>query len=383
MYNRPYGPIAYPLLHTSPTINEDLRACFLRVAFQNDPKFSKIRPLSTTTLLGLASHQLLEAAARGEFDSTPDNLMENVIHQRWILILQLAVKHLQKQAVLPIPIFIKWPKYALRMVGACRTAIKITKTRRHFETVSSRTDTASYSQNEAEVWYEGWNRKLVGRIDLIRHTNTGIEVIEFKSGIVIEQSETEDIIQHIREPYERQVSLYSALVYENEGQWPIAITVESLLDGSHMVQVTPEDAKKAVDEALRLLTTYNHMVAIQDVIATPTPATCLWCTFKALCNDFLKAADTSWIGSPVTVIGRLTDIHIAHPCFLSLEILGGNHSKGHTTIRGVPVKLMTKFAKLEGSVFSFNGLKRESGTEDLFFDWCSSCWNWSSLARAV
>ena len=83
----------------------------------------------------------------------------------------------------------------------------------------------SARQAKVEVWYEGYDGKLVGRIDLLRYTSSGIELVDYKSGLVMQQDETDGNIQHLREPYERQMLLYTALVHKNEDQWPGTVTV--------------------------------------------------------------------------------------------------------------------------------------------------------------
>ena len=61
---RTRSPAVTPLPKTSPALNEVLRACYLRAAFQNDPMFSNVRVLSTSAALGTIAHRLLEMSAR-------------------------------------------------------------------------------------------------------------------------------------------------------------------------------------------------------------------------------------------------------------------------------------------------------------------------------
>ena len=83
MRDRPDGPSVYPLSRTSAALNEVLRDCFLRAAFQTDSQLSGIRSLSTASVLGSVSHQLLEEAAQGKFDSASETDLEEEVAQRW------------------------------------------------------------------------------------------------------------------------------------------------------------------------------------------------------------------------------------------------------------------------------------------------------------
>jgi len=76
IYDRPTELIIRPLKHTSPITHEELRVCFMRVAFQTNRRFLGIRPISTSAILGSISHRLLEVASRGEFDNTTEGTLE-------------------------------------------------------------------------------------------------------------------------------------------------------------------------------------------------------------------------------------------------------------------------------------------------------------------
>lgn len=82
MRDRPNGPSFHTLRRTSPALNEVLRVCFLRAAFQADPQFSSVRSLSTAATLGTVSHRLLESAARGELDDTLEQNLDTGCRQK-------------------------------------------------------------------------------------------------------------------------------------------------------------------------------------------------------------------------------------------------------------------------------------------------------------
>jgi len=370
IYDHPAGLIAKPLLRTSPATNEALRECFLRAAFQTDQQYSDINLVSTYASLGSISHHLLEVASRGEFDDISEDVLEEAIRERWMECVQSEVQSLQDRTIISVPLPVKWPKYALRMVAACRAAFRITLKRRGKRSEAEH----EFAANQTEVWYEGYSGKLVGRIDLIRHTSSGIELVDYKSGLVIEQDEIDGTSKRIKEPYERQVLLYAALVYENERQWPIMVTVESLVDGPHIVRFTPEAARQAVDEALRLLDTYNRQAAARSIRGAPSPSTCYWCGFKAFCTYFLEAADISWSGFSTTVIGKVKSIHLDYPSSISLDITGGDHHKGLANIRGIPMELTNILNGSEDDIILLSNIKRTPGSNDLLFDWSSMLW---------
>ena len=375
MRDRPNGPSFHPLWRTSPALNEVLRHCFLRAAFQADHQFSDVRSLSTAAVLGTVSHRLLEAAAQGEFDSARGANLDTAVAHRWAELMEFEEQALQRRAHSPVPSHTRWPKHALRKATACKVAARITL-QRHRGLLGASTAAVSSSLTQAEVWYEGYGGRLAGRVDLVRRTSAGIELIDYKSGLVIEQGEAEGADHRVRESYARQVLLYAALVHENEGRWPIKVTVESLIQGPHEVTVTPDRAEGAVDEALDLLDAYNREATARAVHGQPDPSTCSWCDFKAVCPDFLETAEDSWTGPSTTVIGTLRTVHPEPPSYVSLDVTGGDHPKESITVRGVPPHVVSKLSGLEGCSLSLGGVRQTLGSNDLLYSWASQSWRW-------
>jgi len=254
MYECPLEPSVTPLEHTSPTRNEELRECFLRVVFQSDKNYSHIWYVSTHALLGSIAHKLMELVTHGDFDDVGENELDKEINKCWQELVQNEVKNLKDNIMSKVPEPVKWPKYALKMVAACRFASRIASQRQQQPIYLI---APSMEPPKSEVWYEGYGGKLIGRIDFIRHTDSGLEIIDYKSGYVMQQEETGGYVQQLREGYKRQMLLYAALVHINEGQWPSKLIMESLIDGSHVVDYTPIESEKTVEEALLILDLYN------------------------------------------------------------------------------------------------------------------------------
>ena len=372
---RPYGPSLHPLRRTSPAVNEVLRSCFLRAAFQADDQFSGIRSLSTSTVLGTVAHSLLEAAARGEFDKTSRANLDTAVAQKWDALVDSEEQALQERAYGSVPTHTRWPRHALRKATACKVASRIALQRGR-ASLSISSTAATSASTQTEVWYEGYGGRLVGRIDLLRRSSAGTELIDFKSGLVVEQGEVDGIDLQVKGEYERQVQLYAALIHENEGRWPIKSVVESLVQGPHEVSITSYGVKSAVDEALGLLDAYNREASEGVIRGQPEASTCRWCHFKAICPDFLETAEGSWAGSSNTVIGTLRSVHLEPPSSFRLDITGGDHPRDSIVVRGVPPPLASRLSELEGSKLSLGGLLRTLGSKDLYFDWTSQGWQW-------
>jgi len=373
MYERPLGPVIMPLEHTSPTRNEELRECFLRTAFQSDQHFSNIRFPSTYASLGSIAHKLMELVAHGDFDGVSEEDLDKAINKCWLELVQIEVYKFQDDVLSKVPEPVKWPKYALKMVASCKAASRIASQRQQkLITLGA----PSTELPKSEVWYEGYGGKLIGRIDFIRYTDSGMEIIDYKSGHVMQQGEIGGNTQQLLNGYKRQMLLYAALVHENEGQWPITLIIESLIDGSHMIDYTPIASEKTVEEALLLLDLYNEQAATNEINGSPSEDNCRWCQYKALCTSFLGNADISWNQPSATVVGRIVSTHLDPPAFLTLDISGGNYHREPINIRGIPSKIIPILEERSNCLVSLGNLKPTFGAEDLCFMWNSTFWLW-------
>ena len=379
---RTRSPAVTLLPKTSPALNEVLRACHLRAAFQNDPMFSDVRVLSTSAALGTIAHRLLEMSARGEFNAVFHSGLSQIIVEKWDELAATEAQNFSGLAVGTVPPPTRWPGFALKKASAVKAATRIAEGR--LRAVSGLTGVASDGPRRAqsEAWFEGQGGRLVGRIDLIRHTKAGTEVVDYKSGIVYDVNPSWDGTREVRASYVRQMLLYLSLVHEQDGKWPIKATIESLIDGPVDIEVDPEDAEKAVSEAMALLDSYNLASSRGEVVGSPTPANCRWCPYKPVCSDFLEVSDHTWDDMTTTIVGTLTSGSSDPLPFAELFITGGNHPSGETTLRGIPLTLLEEFRGLEGVTLSVVGVRRSPGSNDLSLNWYSQCWLWSTEPAA-
>ena len=373
MIVRSRGPTAHPLARSSPALNEMLRQCYLRAAFARNPDFSDVGTLSSAAVLGSVAHSLLEIAAKGEFDNLETEDLASAIERRWDERLEAEVSSMEKRALGSIPAPVQWAGYALKKASATRAASRIASRRICVPTGPP----PSLARTQAEVRYEGQGGRLVGGVDLVRHTRTGVEIVDYKTGLILDQKTDPENPSGIRPAYRRQMLLSSSLVYENEGVWPTKVTLESLVDGPLDIVVTPEEATGEVADAMQLLDDFNLLTSKGAVQGTPSVSSCRWCQFKPVCHDFFRVADSSWMEVVCTVIGTLTTVHPGSPPYLVIEVTGGNHPRDRITVRAVPSQLLGELFGMEGSTVSFVGARRSAGSTDLVLTWLSQCWLWS------
>ena len=346
---RTSGPVVIPIPKTSPALNEVLRACKLRAAFQNDPMFTDVRVLSMYAALGTIAHRLLEVCARGDFDTVSRSSLSQSIAQGWDNLAAAEAHNFSRLAIGPVPALPKWPGFALKKAGAVRAATRIAESRLEAMSGAAKSARAGLGYTQSEVWQEGQGGRLVGRIDLIRRTRAGTELVDYKSGIVYETDPSAEGSREIRASYVRQILLYLSLIHEQEGKWPVKATIESLMDGAVDVEIDPEEVGKAASEAIALLDSYNVASSRGEVVGSPTPANCRWCPYKPVCNDFLRVSDHTWDDVATTIVGTLMSVYSGSPPYAEFKYYRWQPSKWTNHIERNPSKITNRIGGLGGN----------------------------------
>jgi hypothetical protein len=87
-----------------------------------------------------------------------------------------------------------------------------------------------------------------------------------------------------------QLKLYAALYFQMYGIWPITIQIVPVAGAKLEVPFTHEECSKLLDEAAFTLKSLNSIISaggssIYEVLGTPTPQNCQFCSFAYLTQD--------------------------------------------------------------------------------------------------
>jgi CRISPR/Cas system-associated exonuclease Cas4 (RecB family) len=141
---------------------------------------------------------------------------------------------------------------------------------------------------------------LYGRADLIVRSSSQHQIIDYKSGGVLDRD-----TKRPREAYVRQLQLYAYLEHETSGSWPLSAHLFPLHGVPVEIDVDPEICSALAREALAILGEYNQAVpAVQP--ADPSPMHCKWCPFAAVCGSFWDACDSTWAPDLLAAAGMTT-----------------------------------------------------------------------------
>ncbi len=292
-----------PLPAISHTRAEDLRDCPLRVAFALSPPHRDAVPMSTAARIGTICHEILAAAAQGDFDDTELNA---AFADAWNeqLTLQEGAARASASGLRDGPPA-KWPNINLRKARLrvrLRDLVEARRSSADGHGGHGPAPAASQAPgNQVEARYDGFGGRITGRPDLILRRDGEVVIRDYKTGTIFAPDDDTD--SPAAEPamnprYRRQLLLYSALYHDQTGTWPAQAELVGL-DGKQLdIPIDPTEASAIAAEALALLDGYNQRVAQGDSahsLARPSPTTCASCSYCALCPPFWDAVSPSWL----------------------------------------------------------------------------------------
>lgn len=277
-----------PLKRSSPSQYLSLRKCQLREIYSSSG-FSLL-PRSPMAHIGTAIHEMLELSVKGIIQSDEDfyNAWDNIINRIESKIYDnLLERHF-------VPLSLSVFNYEVKKVLT------------HNFMVSNNSSFPGTSQgrgDSAESWVKTNDGKIVGRIDLTKTTREGIEIIDYKTGKILEEN------GQVKLEYLDQLKMYSALYYETNGVWPTKQSIIGLNMEKIEVDVDKKECSDLLNDAKRKLNETNEFIEAgfpAEEFAKPRPENCRWCLYRPGCNEYWKVLKTpgDW---PLDIRGQLKE----------------------------------------------------------------------------
>ena len=351
-----------PIQAISPSLAEVLRNCPLQAAFSRISRLKKSVLDNPKAWLGTAYHDVLEKL----WNSTKEELTDmELVEYLWknaidTLCQQAIIHPLNRRFATPE----KWPGYHL--VRACvrvRAEEYLAEQPRLRTTAGTVSNSTGVLREQRLIAMDG---KLVGKPDVVMDN----EIRDYKSGRIY--NTTTDGTQAVKQKYVRQLHLYGHLVYENCGYCPSKGILIPMQGPSIEINLDPETCAAEAAEAIKLLDSFNAKLAMPEEVSsitTPSPKTCRWCQYKALCPAFWNGVEDSWgeeLGS-ASVRGVLKEspalIHNGRAFSLSLEVSSGTTASSEVSIAPLDGEIHSQLAAFQTSdaVRIVNLYQRRSG----------------------
>jgi hypothetical protein len=338
-------PTSRAIARFSPTLVEAVTACALRAAFLQDPAFRGLRRPNPSSLLGQAAHRLIEDAVRGRFDVISVESLRGTLEEAWDAEVATAARRLAAAWTVAAPPPPRdWTGYELTHVRLVRRLARLVEQRRsRVSTLTSRGESAVVAERSLEDPTTG----LHGRPDRVERLSSRTCVVDLKAGWT-QQPE-------IRATQRRQLLLYAYLVYRDTGRWPDDMAIEDASGRRATDPVHPEEAIAALEEAVQAIQRFNSAVGSGQSplsLATPSPESCRYCPFRAVCGPYWNAVRIDWPMLP-SMLGEIT---ATSPAFGRVQLVAAQPSFriGSTiTVLGVAQAALPKLGEFVGVIDAY------------------------------
>lgn len=297
-----------------------LQECQLREIWQSQREVPPLLPGNTAAKIGIIIHRMLELTYKCLIRT------DNEIAAKWeeevrTIEQTMRTNHLDAN-LLPLSQSRNYEVKKLRCFLLLQRLLKGT------HNISS----SSITMNHSEVWLETIDKKIGGKVDLIRQTTNGAQLIDFKTGSIID-----DFSNSVKSEYQTQIKLYAALYHKVTGSWPNRLTLVGLDRAETDVEFSSGEAEYLLSAAKDLMESINKNILSnsQEYFAFPKPVTCYYCIFRPACHKYWsqRTLENAW---PTDIRGEVISIKTSPVGLLMVEI---NQEGNIVKVRGLdPVK---------------------------------------------
>lgn len=312
-----------PLSRISPSRFTSLQLCPLREIWAANNK-PRLLPLHPAAQLGTAVHKFIELGMCGKIRNEQEMLSSwetacNAVEQ------QMQNNGLEKHLV---PLSLSANNYEVKKVMAFNIV------RDFFNNGLGADKTDKSKKQESEVWLETNDGKIGGIIDLIKHTQKGIVIIDYKTGSVIDSLSEHGII---KQEYQQQLKFYAALYFTVYSVWPAGLAIEGLDKQEYDIPFSKEECLGLLQDATKLMGELNELIesglSCED-FARPSAGTCSFCLYRPACKIYWeqKSSSDEW---PADICGRIKEKKILGNGLFKIVVENGGNT---IAIRGLSLE---------------------------------------------
>ena len=257
-----------PLTSISPSQFARMDDCALQIVLQKSLP-GDVLPPGPMTYFGNAVHKIIELATKGELTDGP------AITRRFEEELTKAETELtQKGWSYLVPLKFQITDFALRQKQAIKRALSLVPTH-------ALTTGVAGGSFQIEERFESVNKKVVGYIDAIRQTDGGIEIVDYKSGQILDKTGLS-----VKQAYRQQLLLYAYLYWERHAVWPVRLVLIGLTGSPIEVTYRPDEAVQVYEHAIARLAVVNLGIETETLIefsASSDSSACSYCAVRPVC----------------------------------------------------------------------------------------------------
>jgi RecB family exonuclease len=307
-----------PLLRISPSRYSALRDCALREIRASDHQLPLL-PTSPSARLGTIAHKLLQLAFSGALAD------EHAMQACWEEEVQIHEQEMKnnplEKHLIPLPNYTN--NYHVKQIMTYNMARPVLR--------ENTGQAVKVKKQDTEVWVQTEDGKIGGKIDLVRHSEKGIFIVDYKTGAVLDSELSGNVV---KVEYQNQLKMYAALYYLSKKLWPNGLVLVGLNQSEYNIPVDQDECLLLIKTATEYLDELNKRIEAGeniDAFAAPMPETCRFCTYRPACKKYW-ASRNNQLGWPADFFGTVSEKKILGNGLLRVEL----HNEGaRITIRGL------------------------------------------------
>lgn len=254
--------------------------CPYKLVLANSFGYESLLPMNANAHFGSITHKMIELISRGLI------VDEQTFNKNWIELVNKKENELKSKGlsyIVPLKYFVD--EFALK-----KNQIKNILQRKKEKINHSQKSTANKYYPEKRL--ENSDKSITGIADLIIENDSGVAILDFKTGKIYSDSINEygNIEQVIKKEYEFQLKLYAHLYFLMHGQYPVLLYLVTLANTFVEIDFTNEDCERVYNNALNLIFEINQAIADNkiELIAKPSEENCKYCSYRPACNYYKK-----------------------------------------------------------------------------------------------
>lgn len=261
----------------------------LAEAFDKKP----LLPLSPSAYFGTVLHKMLELISKRIIKSEDDF---NTEFNRQVKELEDELQ--QKGFDFFVPLKIKLRNFGLKKI----------QLKKHLRSESEQTKSLNDIKFYSEKWFESKDKLIAGKVDLIIEDGNKIEIIDFKTGAITQDSldDESEIYSDVKNQFKEQLKLYAILYFENTNKFPTTLSLIDLAKNKFTVEFSEQECNKLYQEAKNLLKSTNDSISSKSFSANPGEENCKFCLYRPACSFFNAKLETDF--SFNDVFGEVKDV---------------------------------------------------------------------------
>jgi CRISPR/Cas system-associated exonuclease Cas4 (RecB family) len=310
----------------------------LAEAFEKKP----LLPVSPNAYFGTVLHKMLELISKGVIRNETD------FNKTFDEQVKLQEENLKKQGYdFFVPLQMNVKDFGMKKILL----------KKHLRNISERPSVSSGIKFFSEKWVESKDKLIAGKIDLVIETGEEVEIIDFKTGAITQDvlDDTGEIFSEVKQEYKEQLKLYAYLYSENNGKFPISLSLVDLAKQKFSVSFSQSECNSIFDEAKKLLESTNESIIKRTFAANPTEVNCKYCLYRPACSYFLKQIETNYSFNDVS--GSVTNVVRYKNGNVSVFLQCGAR---HFTVTSFPSDKFEELYESKNKQISIYNLRREA-----------------------